>query len=173
MRVNRNWAIVRAPASTHCFWCNSFWSAVPPYSLLKPLCSFHNIVMFNVSFCRCADISNVLKPFDDAAEWAVRITDEFFAQVCSLCCLNQHWSCIVHFCLLINHAKCLNFEIIQTWLCHEQTNSALCRVILNELGEWKSVSSVIDLASLESQCRWKNWFLKRDMAEGLDHLACC
>ncbi len=30
---------------------------------------------------RCADISNVLKPFNDSAEWAVRITDEFFSQV--------------------------------------------------------------------------------------------
>ncbi len=37
---------------------------------------------FDTCCCdRCADISNVLKPFDDAAEWAVRITDEFFSQV--------------------------------------------------------------------------------------------
>ena len=29
---------------------------------------------------KCADVSNVLKPFEVAREWAVRVTDEFFAQ---------------------------------------------------------------------------------------------
>ena len=30
---------------------------------------------------KCADISNVLKPFPVARRWALRVTDEFFAQV--------------------------------------------------------------------------------------------
>ena len=30
---------------------------------------------------RCADISNVIKDFAVAKHWAVRVTDEFFAQV--------------------------------------------------------------------------------------------
>ena len=29
---------------------------------------------------RCADISNVLKAFSVARHWAVRVTNEFFAQ---------------------------------------------------------------------------------------------
>mmetsp|Transcript_55761 Transcript_55761/g.147303 ORF Transcript_55761/g.147303 Transcript_55761/m.147303 type:complete len:91 (-) Transcript_55761:661-933(-) len=34
---------------------------------------------------KCADTSNVLKPFNVAKKWAMRVTDEFFLQVCIYC----------------------------------------------------------------------------------------
>jgi hypothetical protein len=37
---------------------------------------------------KCADTSNVLKPFPIAKKWAMRVTDEFFLQV--ICNILQH-----------------------------------------------------------------------------------
>ena len=42
----------------------------------------HESLQFEMEILiKCADTSNVLKPFPIAKKWAMRVTDEFFLQV--------------------------------------------------------------------------------------------
>ena len=69
----------------------------------------HKSLQFEMEILiKCADTSNVLKPFPIAKKWAMRVTDEFFLQVglSQAVCLGCVRAC-VRVCLCVCVCVCV------------------------------------------------------------------
>ena len=85
------------------------WSVTVYVRLLFDCMLNHKSLQFEMEILiKCADTSNVLKPFPIAKKWAMRVTDEFFLQVglSQAVCLGCVRAC-VRVCLCVCVCVCV------------------------------------------------------------------